>query len=441
LHSSIEIVKEEGVSRKRRGRNEGSLYLRSDGRWCARVDLGISKDGKRLQIVAYGKTKTEALDRLAARRQVPHGTRIARDQKLGDFCADYLVNVGIENSDATWSLRSATIKKYVDPFIGGIAVGRITTDTIRDLLLELKKGSRDRKPCSDHTLHRVYSTLHSAFQKAVDRGALPRNPCKGCPKPKPKRRPRVILEIDEAHRVLLAALKHTPRYLALLVLAATSAMRQGEILGLRWEYVNLDKGWLDVTLQLAYNKEGQLFLKAPKTEKSKRRIQLGELAIAALSWHKEHFPSSSGLVFTTDGERAVWKRNFAQRVLDPLLKMAGTRRIVFHELRHTVNSLLLAEGVSPVVMAEMLGHESTRMTLDVYGQSVPGAQKAAVQKTNQLFPLSELGCQLGVKVAFHATDVKKKNARKPLRRKHFHLVEMRRLELLTPYMRSKCSTS
>ena len=429
------------MSRKRRGRNEGSLYLRSDGRWCARVDLGINKDGKRLQIAAYGRTKTEALERLAVRRQQPAGTRVARDQRLSDFCADYLINVGIENSDATWSLRSSTIKKYVDPFIGGIPVGRITTDTIRDLLLELKKGNRDRKACSDHTLHRVYSTLHSAFQKAVDRGDLPRNPCKGCPKPKPKRRPRVILELDEAHRVLQTALKHAPRYFALLVLAATSAMRQGEIFGLRWEYVNLEKGWLDVTLQLAYNKEGQLFLKAPKTEKSKRRIQLGELAIAALRWHKEHFPSSSGLVFTTDGENAVWKRNFAQRVLDPLLELAGARRVVFHELRHTVNSLLLAEGVSPVVMAEMLGHESTRMTLDVYGQSVPGAQKAAVQKTNQLFPLSELGCQLGVKAASVADDVQNKNARSFNRIRRFQLVEMRRLELLTPYMRSKCSTS
>ncbi len=429
------------MSRRRRGRNEGSLYLRSDGRWCARVDVGISRDGRRLQISAYGKTKSEALDKLAARRQQPQGTRVVRDQRLSDFCADYLMNVAIENSDSTWSLRSSTIKKYVDPFIGGISVGRVTTDTIRDLLLELKKGTRDRKPCSDHTLHRIYSTLHSAFQKAVDRGGLGRNPCKGCPKPKPKRRPRVILELDEAHQVLLTALKHMPRYFALLVLAATSAMRQGEIFGLRWEYVNLDKGWLDVTLQLAYNKEGQLILKEPKTAKSKRRIQLGDLAIAALRWHREQFPSSSGLVFTTDGQNAVWKRNFSQRVLDPLLEMAGSRRVVFHELRHTVNSLLLAEGVSPVVMAEMLGHESTRMTLDVYGQSVPGAQKAAVQKTNQLFPLAELGSQLGVKPASSTTGTPKRKTRNRNNDAGFELVEMRRLELLTPYMRSKCSTS
>ncbi len=224
-------------------------------------------------------------------------------------------------------------------------------------------------------------------------------------------------------------------------------MRQGEIFGLRWEYVSLEKGWLDVTLQLAYNKEGQLYLKEPKTEKSKRRVELSAIAVAALRWHKEHFPSTSGLVFTTDGKSPIWKRNFSQRIMDPLLEMAAVRRVVFHELRHTVNSLLLERGVSPVVMAEMLGHESTRMTLDVYGQSVRGSQRAAVEKTDELFPISELGSQLGigsqqgVKEASIASDAPKQKRRKTLRQRRFQMVEMRRLELLTPYMRSKCSTS
>ncbi len=224
-------------------------------------------------------------------------------------------------------------------------------------------------------------------------------------------------------------------------------MRQGEIFGLRWEYVNLEKGWLDVTLQLAYNKEGQLYLKEPKTEKSKRRVELSAIAVAALRWHKEHFPSTSGLVFTTDGESPIWKRNFSQRIMDPLIEMAGVRRVVFHELRHTVNSLLLEKGVSPVVMAEMLGHESTRMTLDVYGQSVRGSQRAAVEKTNELFPIDELGSQLelgsqqGVKPPSVAAGPRKQKRQILNGIKRFQMVEMGGLEPPTPYMRSKCSTS
>jgi integrase len=442
-----ETEKEDGALRKRRGRNEGAVFQRKDGRWCARADIGVNKEGRRVQIWAYGKTKQEALQQLAAKRQVPIGTRAVREQHLSDFLADFLTNVGIENSDATWSLRASTIKRHIDPLIGGMPVGRITTSIIRDLLLTLKQGAKGRKPCSDHTLHRVYATLHAAFQRAIDRGDLSRNPCRGCPKPKPKRKPRAILDLDETHQVLRTALQHFPRYFALLVLASTTAMRQGEIFGLRWEYVNLEKGWLDVTLQLAYNKDGQLHLKEPKTAKSKRRVELSEVAVAALRWHRKHFPSTSGLVFTTDGKSAIWKRNFAQRVLDPVLEMAGVRRVVFHELRHTVNSLLLEKGVSPVVMAEMLGHESTRMTLDVYGQSVRGSQRAAVEKTNELFPVSEIGSQLelgsqkGVKSTSEAIDLRKEKRPILNRIKRFQLVEMSGFEPLTPYMRSKCSTS
>ncbi len=98
-------------------------------------------------------------------------------------------------------------------------------------------------------------------------------------------------------------------------------------------------------------------------------------------------------------------------------------------------------------MAELVGHESTRMTLDVYGQSVRGSQRAAVAKTNELFPIADLGSQLelgsqqGVKISFDAANARKQKRSIPNRIKRFNLVEMRRLELLTPYMRSKCSTN
>ena len=76
-------------------------------------------------------------------------------------------------------------------------------------------------------------------------------------------------------------------------------------------------------------------------------------------------------------------------------------------------------------------------------RKILGSQRAAVEKTDELFPIAELGSQLGlgsqqrVKEAVVASDLPKKNTRKPLRRKRFQMVEIRRLELLTPYMRRK----
>ncbi len=97
-------------------------------------------------------------------------------------------------------------------------------------------------------------------------------------------------------------------------------------------------------------------------------------------------------------------------------------------------------------MAEMLGHESTRMTLDVYGQSVRGSQRAAVEKTDELFPIAELGRQLvgsqqGVKAASVVSEHPKRKTRNRNNDAGFQMVEMGGLEPPTPYMRSKCSTS
>jgi integrase len=298
-----------------------------------------------------------------------------------------------------------------------------------------------RKPCSDHGIRRVYVTLYTAFQKAVEAGHLPTNPCKGCAPKIPKRKPRTILDLDEALDFLRSVLKHRPEYFALLVVASTTAMRQGEVFGLEWKHVNLDKAWLDVQQQLTENREGELVLEAPKTDASIRRVYLTDLAVAALRWHREKFTDGIGLIFRAQSGGRIWKRNFSQRVLDPLLELAGVRRVTFHELRHTCNSLLLSEGVSPVVMKEMLGHTSTRMTLDVYGHAPSGAHRAAAQKASALFSLSEFadqlsqGCHEGVREASVARDMPKQKRRKSLRLRRFKMVEMRRLELLTPYMR------
>jgi integrase len=220
----------------------------------------------------------------------------------------------------------------------------------------------------------------------------------------------------------------------------TVPTRQGEILALHWEDVNLEKGWLDVRFTLTEDEDGRLVRTEPKTAKSRRRIFLCRLAIDALREQRRK-GVGSGFVFTAEHGGAIWKRNFTQREFYPLLVQAGVRRVTFHELRHTANTLLLTEGVSPNVMAGVLGHESTRMTLDVYGHVIPSGQIAAVDKLNDLFPAPELDGQMMVKEAQRASDLPKRNARKPLGRKRFRLVETWGVEPQTSYMRSKRSTS
>lgn len=91
------------------------------------------------------------------------------------------------------------------------------------------------------------------------------------------------------------------------------------------------------------------------------------------------------LVFATANGQPIRKSNFLRREFGPLLIRTGVRRITFHALRHTANTLLLIEGVSPNVVAQRMGHSSTRMTLDTYGHVLTGAQRAAADKLDAIF--------------------------------------------------------
>jgi hypothetical protein len=111
-------------------------------------------------------------------------------------------------------------------------------------------------------------------------------------------------------------------------------------------------------------------------------------------------------------------------------------------LRHIANTLLLLDGVSPNVLAERMGHSTTRMTLDTYGHVLAGSQRLAVDKLNRLFdPSPEFGGQMVVKEATITTAFTPQAKRKLNVIKALSMVEMRGLEPLTPCLQSRCSTS
>jgi glutamine synthetase type III len=138
----------------------------------------------------------------------------------------------------------------------------------------------------------------------------------------------------------------------------------------------------------------------------------------------------------------VRKSNFIRRIFHPLVEKADVPKIRFHDLRHTANTLLLLDGVSANVVAERMGHSTTRMTLDTYGHVMAGSQRIAADKLDRLFaPSGEFGGQMVVKEATIATDFLSRANRKFNVIRALSLVEMWGLEPQTPYMRSKCSTS
>ena len=192
---------------------------------------------------------------------------------------------------------------------------------------------------------------------------------------------------EEARRLLEAA--RDDRLEALYVLAIATGLRQGELLALNWEDVDLERGVLRVRRTLTRT-GGKVSLGEPKTKKSRRSVNLTAAAAGALRSHlsrqleeMERIGSlyrPGGLVFANEIGGIINPSNLRNRSFARLLKRAGlppdTR---FHDLRHTCATLLLSRNVNPKIVSEMLGHSSIAITLDTYSHVLPTMQESAIR--------------------------------------------------------------
>lgn len=176
--------------------------------------------------------------------------------------------------------------------------------------------------------------------------------------------------------------------------AGTAGTDQLELLALRWQDVDLDVGVLRVRATVQRLGKGVgLVTGSPKTARSRRTLPLPQVLIDTLREHRasqelEREEASSwhdsGLVFTTSKGTMIEPRNL-NRFLDEAIERAGLRRIRFHDLRHTCASLLLAQGVSPRVVMEVLGHSQMSMTTDLYGHVMPSSLRSAADALDGVF--------------------------------------------------------
>jgi integrase len=226
-----------------------------------------------------------------------------------------------------------------------------------------------RRRLSALTLAYVHSVLKSALEHAVREEEIPRNVRRGTPRPRRFEPPTA----DEARQFLAATRGH--RLHALFELALRTGLRKGELLGLRWEDLDLDNGTANIRRTLQHTRTSGLTTLPTKTISSERRIALPAPCLASLRTHRDRQArekqqagaewADNGLVFTRpDGqsiEPATLTRHF-----NALLRRSRLRAIRFHDLRHPTATLLLEQGVELVVIKELLGHAHIGVTATVY---------------------------------------------------------------------------
>jgi integrase len=187
------------------------------------------------------------------------------------------------------------------------------------------------------------------------------------------------LSPEQARRLLHEA--RGDRFEALYVLALTTGLRQGELLGLRWEDVDLSAKRLRVRRTLVTG--SKLTFGQPKSSRGRRGVALTPHAADSLTVHRDQQQDGSlydrtGLVFCTSKGTPIAPQNLVRRCFKPLLKRAGLPNIRFHDLRHTCATLLLGRGVHPKVVQDLLGHAQITLTLDTYSHVLPDMQAEVV---------------------------------------------------------------
>jgi integrase len=171
------------------------------------------------------------------------------------------------------------------------------------------------------------------------------------------------------------------------VLAITTGLRRGELLGLKWDDVDLERGTLRVGRSLV-REGGRHTVGETKTRRGRRQVNLTPRTVNALKAHRKRQLEEKmrlvgtyedrGLIFSTTIGTPVNPENLVNRSFKPLLKKAGLPEIRFHNLRHTCATLLLGRGVHPKLVQELLGHATIAMALDTYSHYLPSMGDQAV---------------------------------------------------------------
>ena len=369
---------------KKRANGEGSIRKRSDGRWEGRYTAGYHPDtGKRIIKNVLGKTQAECKAKL---KQAIADAEKLDAAKAGTYTVGQWLEVWF-NDYAMLKVRPSshqTYRGYLDhhikPHIGDVPLARLSSLDLQRLYKSLLSNGRvDRiesqkqpKGLSAKTIRNIHQIIFSALKLAVEQRLILHNPAEGCALPKAEHREMRTLSADQLASFLREAMESGVYEMYYIDLV--TGLRRGELLGLKWEDIDLERGDLRVKRQLS-RINGEIVEAPLKTKNAYRTLPLSAEAISVLKAQKKKagsspwvFPSPNGGPLSPDS---------VLHMLHRVLKRAGLPEVRFHDLRHTFATLALQNGVDIKTVSGMLGHFSAGFTLDTYAHVTTSAKRKA----------------------------------------------------------------
>ena len=360
----------------------GSIIKRSKGSWTIIINLGRdpATAKRKQQWVTIRGSKKQAETRLAELlNQMDTGGFIKPTKEtFGSFLQRYL------DDYISTQIRATTLEAYQQRgkhLIDGL--GHIPVSELREE--HLHKYYREKsKTLSPGTLIKHHNLLRSALSQGVIWRTLTRNVAEAVKPPKVSRKEMRALTGPEVHR-MLEACEDTAWHSIFHTLTWTG-LRRSELLGLRWKDVDLILASLRVVQSVQRLNPGEFIVQEPKTASGRRTIALSPASCLVLREHREKQEADATLLGRQLAEDDLVFSHPDGSPRDPstltlafrrLTRRVGLDGVRLHDLRHTMASLYLEQGVNPKTVAERLGHASVTITLDLYSHCLPGVQEAA----------------------------------------------------------------
>lgn len=353
----------------RNAQGNGSIRKRSNGTWEARYTVGRDmKTGKQIQKSVYGKTQQEVRKKLSQiTNDIDNGvftepSKITVAEWLDIFLAEYNGNV----KESTQKSYEIYCTNHLKPLLGQIKLNALTTPMIQKAYNDILAGETSSSPIKAKTLKNCHGVLHKALNIAQKVGYIRYNPSDSVILPRAERPVIKPLSDEDIARFINEIQGH--KYEDLFIVTLFTGMRQGEILGLTWDCVDLDKHTITINKQLIKEKEknGKYKFASLKNDKC-RTEQVPETICAILSKLRKQ-PNANNemnLVFVDEnGEHLVHQT--VLKNYKAVAKKIGIPSSRFHDLRHTFAVLSLQNGDSIKTVQENLGHATASFTMQTY---------------------------------------------------------------------------
>lgn len=354
-----------------------NIYYRKDGRWEGRYAIGRKSNGRIKYGYVYGKTYQTVRDKLLPLKQQSDRMIQLYGKSMmtySEWVTQWKKEIQKTIKLSTYSNYCYKLSRYLLPHLGTTPLYQVTSERIQEIIDIFMK-----EKLSPSSIQIIHCLLKKTLNDAKKQGLLYQNPCDAVKLP--KRIPRKVraLTIEQQRSLLKVVDKSDDNKDQAVILALNTGMRIGEIAALKWSDIDFNRGIISITqtcnrVKSSDNQRTIVNYDAVKSTASHRIIPMNQKVWKLLKRLKEK--SDAEFVFSI-GDKGCEPRVLTYH-FHQLRKKARLENIHFHQLRHTFATRCLEAKVGITSVSALLGHASTKMTLDVYSDSMLEERVTAV---------------------------------------------------------------